>query len=139
MSVAAAWSQDLLEFLGAYRDAFRDFDGAAVAQLYAEPSGIVSDLGYTHWATRAAVEVNMRALCELYRADGVRDVTGTPGVCVPLGEHAAFVTVNWSLLRDSGSRLFATAYNLCRDDEQWRVRLCTAFEERPLNRVATSA
>ena len=139
MCVAAAWSQDLLEFLDAYRDAFRAFDGAAVAQLYAEPSGIVSDLGYTHWGTRAAVESNMRALCELYRADGVRSVTGTPGLCVRLGEHAAFVTVDWTLERDAGPRRFATAYNLGREGASWCVRLCTAYEEQPLNRATKSA
>lgn len=139
MSAAAVWSQDLLDFLGAYRDAFRAFDGAAVAQLYAEPSGIVSDLGYTHWASRAAVEANMRALCDLYRADGVRDVTATPAQCVRLGERSAFVVVNWELQRDSGPRRFATAYNLCREGASWRVRLCTAYEEQPLNRAAESA
>jgi hypothetical protein len=136
MSTPQIWSADLLGFLGAYREAFESLDGAAVARLYAEPSGIVSDRGYTHWASRTAVEANMRTLCELYRTDGVRAVDGVPGACLRLGERAAFVTVNWSLQRDSGSRSFATAYNLCREDEQWRVRLCTAYEEQPLNRGA---
>lgn len=125
---------ELSDFVRRYGEAFGALDGAAVARLYAEPSAIVSDLGYAHWSSRAAVEANMRALCDLYRADGVTGVEGESKVCHRLGASSAFIVVNWSLSRAAGTRNFSTAYNLSRIDGEWLVRLCTAFEERPLNR-----
>lgn len=44
--------QHIRAFLEAYRNAFNDLDGQAVANLYAEPSGIAKDAVYTHWPNR---------------------------------------------------------------------------------------
>ena len=61
---------DIRAFFEKYRDAFNTLDRAAVAGLYAEPSGIAQDAVYTHWASRQSVTENMIALCKQYKDKG---------------------------------------------------------------------
>ncbi len=61
---------EISEFFERYRDAFNALDGNAVAEFYAEPSGIAQGCVYTHWPRRQPVMENMNALCKPYRDSG---------------------------------------------------------------------
>jgi hypothetical protein len=121
-------------FFDQYREAFNLLDGKAVAQLYAVPSGIVSNSGYTHWPTFEPIRDNMVALCELYRQHGFSSARFEPGVFVPQGEDHAFADVSWQIERVGQEPwCFNTSYNLLRTAQGWRVLLCTAYSEKKLN------
>jgi hypothetical protein len=106
-----------------------------VARLFAVPSGIASDSGYTHWSTFEPIRANMVALCELYRENGYASATFEPVTFLAQGENYAVADISWNIER-SGQRepwRFNTTYNLMRTAEGWRVLLCTAYSERKLN------
>ena len=127
---------EIRAFFDRYREAFDRLDGEAVAHLYAVPSGIASDDGYTHWATFETVRTNMVALCELYRENGYACSTFEPVAFLAQGENYAVVDIAWNIER-SGQRdpwRFNTTYNLMRTAVGWRVLLCTAYSETKLNR-----
>lgn len=124
----------IADFLDRYRAAFDALDGEAVARLYAVPSGIAHEGGYTHWATFDAVRDNMAALCRQYRAGGYLAAAFEVGTCLPQGERFAVVDLAWTINRSEGRPpwRFRTGYHLMRDDEGWRVLLCTAYDEAKL-------
>ena len=126
---------EIQEFFERYRAAFNRLDDAAVAQLFAIPSGIASSQGYTHWATLEPIEKNMRALCELYRANGYRSASFSSSSFIEQGRDFAIADVLWHIERtdDQPAWEFHTTYNLIRTSEGWRVLLCTAYEERRLD------
>ena len=128
-------TSEIREFFERYRAAFNQLDGPAVARLFAVPSGIASDRGYTHWPTYEAVERNMTALCELYRSNGYRSASFTPSSFIAQGNDYAVADVRWRIDRtnDQPPWEFQTTYNLMRTPEGWKVLLCTAYEERRLN------
>ena len=128
-------TSEIREFFERYRAAFDQLDGPAVARMFAVPSGIASDRGYTHWPTYEAVERNMTALCELYRANGYRSASFTPSNFLAQGNDFAVADIHWRIDRADGEQPweFNTTYNLMRTVEGWRVLLCTAYEERRLN------
>ena len=125
---------DLKRFFECYRDAFNQFDGDAVARLYALPSGIVDDTGYAHWADFDAIRGNMTALCDLYRADGFERAEFAEAAFIDQGAVGAVVDLSWTIRRKDGAapRRFNTTYNLIRRDGDWRVQLCTAYQESRL-------
>jgi hypothetical protein len=106
---------DIGNFLATYRDAFNALNGVAVAQLYAVPSGIASDTGYTHWPSMEPIERNMLALCQLYRDNGFAATHYTVERYMPQGAQYAVI-------------------DLMQTPQGWRVLLCTAYSEKPLNR-----
>jgi hypothetical protein len=63
---------EIRAFFETYRAAFNALDGEAVARLYALPSGMASETGYTQWQTVEPIRKNMVALCELYRGNAFR-------------------------------------------------------------------
>ena len=126
---------EIRAFFERYREAFDQFDGEAVAHLYAVPSGIASDSGYTHWPTFEPIRANMVALCALYRESGYASATFVPVAFLAQGENYAVADISWNIER-SGQRepwRFNTTYNLVRTAEGWRVLLCTAYSEKTLN------
>ena len=127
---------DIITFVEGYRDAFNALDGAAVAQQYAVPSGIASDTGYTHWPSREPIERNMVALCQLYRDNGFAATHCTIERYLPQGTQYAVVDLHWHVDRVNGQEpwVFNTTYNLMQTTQGWRVLLCTAYSEKPLNR-----
>jgi len=127
---------EIKSFFEAYRNAFNQLDGHAVADLYAEPSGIVQDAIYTHWPSRAQVVANMTALCDVYRAKGFVRAEFEPGQFIDQGEHHAVADVHWRIdWRDGHSPWrFNTTYNLVRAADGWRVLLCTAYSEAALHK-----
>lgn len=126
---------DIREFFEQYRAAFNRLDGAAVARLYAVPSGIASDKGYTHWASQESVRGNMVALCDLYRANGFSSARFEEAFFLAQGEHFAVADLAWQIDRTDGQApwRFNTTYNLIRTAEGWRVLLCTAYDEKRLD------
>jgi ketosteroid isomerase-like protein len=126
---------EIRAFFEHYREAFDRLDGEAVARLYAVPSGIASDSGYTHWPTFEPIRANMVALCELYRENGYASARFEPVAVLAQGDNHVVVDVSWHIER-SGERepwRFNTTYNLMRTAQGWRVLLCTAYSEKKLN------
>lgn len=128
-------------FFERYRDAFNALDGHAVAELYAEPSGIAQDAIYTHWNDRASVAENMVALCKLYRDRGFLHAAFEPGQFIDQGTHHAVADVHWRIDWTGGQApwLFKTTYNLQRTAQGWQVLLCTAYSESALHGAASAA
>jgi hypothetical protein len=126
---------EIRQFFEQYRDAFNRLDGDAVARLYAIPSGIAHDKGYTHWPAFEPVRDNMVALCQLYRSNGFESARFEPGAFVPMGDRFALADVAWRVDRHGGQEPweFRTSYNLMKTDDGWRILLCTAYEEKRLN------
>lgn len=125
---------DLQTFLARYRDAFNRLDGEAVADLYAVPSGIASDSGYTHWPTREPIAANMVALCGQYRDKGFVSAEFAVEMLLQQGENFAIADLAWTMHWPDGQDdwHFNTSYNLMRTDGDWRVLLCTAYAETRL-------
>ena len=128
-------SPDIRAFFERYREAFDRLDGDAVARLFAVPSGIASDSGYTHWPAFEPIRDNMVALCELYRANGYARAAFEPAAFFAQGENHAVVDIAWTIERSEEREpwRFNTTYNLMRTAAGWRVLLCTAYSERKLN------
>lgn len=122
---------EILAFFERYRDAFVGLDGHAVADLYAEPSGIAQDGVYTHWAQRASAAENMSALCQLYRERGLRGAAFQVRQFIDQGQHYAVADLAWRLDWCDGKdpTHFRTTYNLVRTEDGWKVLLCTAYSE----------
>jgi Domain of unknown function (DUF4440) len=124
--------RDILAFFERYRDAFNSLDGDAIARLYAVPSGIASDSGYTHWPTFESVRDNMVALCKLYRDNGYASAHFMPQAFLPQGNDFAVADLTWTIQRTEGLEpwRFNTSYNLMRTAHGWRILLCTAYSEQ---------
>ncbi len=80
---------ELRAFFESYRASFNALDGAAVARLYAVPSGIASDSGYTHWPAFDPIRQNMMALCQLYRENGFVSAQFEPTAFLAQGQRFA--------------------------------------------------
>jgi hypothetical protein len=130
--------REIRHFFETYRDAFNALDGNAVAQLYAEPSGIAQDGAYTHWPSRQPIAENMTALCRLYGDKGFVRVDFEPGPFIDQGARHAVADIVWRIEWRGGQEpwQFKTTYNLLRTDAGWRVLLCTAYSEATLHKAA---
>jgi len=130
-------SDEIRAFFECYRDAFNALNGRAVAELYAEPSGIAQDAIYTHWENQQAVQLNMTALCEVYRQRGFMRAEFEPVQFLDQGHNHAVVDLRWRIDWTDGQApwQFNTSYNLLRTSRGWRVLLCTAYTEAALHRA----
>lgn len=126
---------EIRAFFDSYREAFNRLDGEAVARLYAVPSGIVSDRGYTHWSSFEPIAENMVALCKLYAENGFASTVYQLAAFIGQGEHNAIADLSWTVERTNGQEpwRFNTTYSVMRTVEGWRVLLCTAYQEKRLN------
>lgn len=126
---------EIYAFFEQYRDAFDRLDGEAVARLFAVPSGIASDTGYTHWPTFESIRNNMDALCRQYKENGYAGASFEPGMFLAQGEAFAVADIAWTIARTAGREpwCFRTTYNLMRTKDGWRVLLCTAYSEQKLD------
>jgi ketosteroid isomerase-like protein len=133
--------KDVARFFESYRDAFNSLQGEAIAELYAEPSGIAQGGVYTHWPNRAPVTENMNALCELYRDKGYVKADFEPVAYIEQGEQYAVADLRWRIEWSKGEEAweFNTTYNLVRTAAGWRVLLCTAYTEDKLFKAAGAA
>ena len=126
--------RDITAFFERYRDAFNALDGAAIADFYAEPSGIAQGGTYTHWPTRTPVRENMVALCAQYRGKGYARAEFEATSFIPQGDRYAIADLRWRIDWTSTEKawLFNTTYNLVHTEEGWRVLLCTAYQQDKL-------
>jgi len=106
----------------------------AIADLYALPSGIVSDKAYVHWPSIEPIQENMNALCKLYRDNGYKSATFNVVNFIEQGENFAIADLKWLIQRENNAEPweFNTTYNLMRTDHGWKVLLCTAYSEKRL-------
>ena len=133
--------REIRAFFDNYRDAFNALDGHAIAELYAEPSGIAQNANYTHWPSRQAVADNMIALCKLYVDKGFARADFEPSQFIDQGPNHAVADILWRIDWSSGQEpwRFKTTYNLIRTMQGWRVQLCTAYSEATLHKAASAA
>ena len=133
--------REISEFFERYRDAFNALDGNAVAEFYAEPSGIAQNGVYTHWPQRQPVMENMNALCKLYRDRGFVRAGFEPHQFIAQGADYAVADVQWRIDWNNGQApwTFKTTYNLVRTAQGWKVLLCTAYAEAALFNAASAA
>jgi ketosteroid isomerase-like protein len=133
--------REITAFFEAYRGAFNALNGAAVADLYAEPSGIAQGGAYTHWPSREPVRENMEALCRLYQDKGFIAADFETANFVSQSEQYAFADLRWRITWDQGKEpwCFNTSYNLVRTPEGWKVLLCTAYTEDKLVQAEIAA
>lgn len=115
--------REISEFFERYRDAFNALDGNAVAEFYAEPSGMAQDGVYTHWPQRQPVMENMNALCKLYRDEGFVRADFEPHEFIAQGENYAIADLQWRIDWNSAHEpwSFRTTYNLVRTPQGWKV------------------
>jgi hypothetical protein len=127
---------EIRAFFDSYRDAFDRLDGDALAAHFAVPSGIVSDGAYVHWLSLKSVRENMRALCKQYADNGYVSARYEPATFLELGDDCAIADIVWTISCTKGREpwRFNTTYNLLRTREGWRVLLCTAYQEKRLDR-----
>ncbi len=133
--------RDIRQFFENYRSAFNALDGRAVAELYAEPSGIAQDGTYTHWSERRQVTENMAALCQLYRDKGFIRADFEPHQFIDQGAQYAVADVKWRIDWSGEQKpwVFKTTYNLARTPQGWKVLLCTAYSEAALFSAPSAA
>jgi hypothetical protein len=112
-------------FFESYREAFNRLDGEAVARLYAVPSGIVSDRGYTHWSSFEPIVENMVALCKLYGESGFASTTFEPVAFIAQGEELAVADVSWDHRTHEWARAMALQHNV--QPHAWRGRLARSL------------
>ena len=125
-------SDDLQAFFDSYREAFDRLDADAVARHYHVPSMLIDGDTCVIWTTEEEVRSNMRALTAYYRSDGFDHATFETRAVVQLRRDSVFVDISWAIDRtgDLATRQFGTAYNLERNEQGWRIIVCTAYEER---------
>jgi ketosteroid isomerase-like protein len=126
--------REITSFFENYRDAFNALNGPAVADFYAEPSGIAQGGTYTHWPERQLVTENMTALCKLYKDRGFARAHFEPRQFIEQGEKYAVADLEWRIDWNGGQEpwKFRTTYNLVRTEQGWKVLLCTAYSEAAL-------
>jgi hypothetical protein len=132
---------EIRAFFESYRNAFNALNGSAVAEFYAEPSGIAQDGTYTHWPERQPVAENMIALCKLYGDRGFVRANFEPCQFIDQGERYAVADLQWRIDWNGVQEpwCFKTTYNLVRTQQGWKVLLCTAYSEAALHRAADAA
>ena len=133
--------REITAFFESYRDAFNALNGSAVAEFYAEPSGIAQDGTYTHWPERKPVAENMNALCKMYKDKGFVSADFEPCQFIDQGAKYAIADVQWRIDWSGGQEpwSFKTTYNLVRTEQGWQVLLCTAYSEAALFNAAGAA
>ena len=133
--------QGIKAFFENYRDAFNALDGIAVAEFYAEPSGIAQEGVYTHWPDRRPIVENMTELCKIYRERGFIRADFEPCQFIEQGKKYAVADVEWHIDWSNGQEAwkFKTTYNLVRTEQGWKVLLCTAYSETALHTSASAA
>lgn len=82
------------------------------------------------WATDADVLAAMERLVAFYRSKGFTSASFAIDRLLPQGVDDAVVELIWTIERTGWTPWhFRTGYNLHRSDGQWRIVVCTAYEE----------
>lgn len=126
---------ELQRFFESYREAFNRLDPEAISQHFCVPSMMTGSSGCAIWVDANQIRTNMDALCEHYRTHGFVAAEFAPRAFIDQPPDHAVVDLQWTIRR-SGERpssTFRTGYNLRRESGVWRVLLCTAYEEQPVD------
>lgn len=131
-AASARIRSEVVQFFESYRHAFNHLDAEDVARHFCVPSMMSTNDGYTVWTDASQVRNNMVALCDRYRADGVSEAHCEILDVIDQPPAHAFANVRWLIHRQAGSPplRFRTSYNLRLGAGQWRVLMCTAYEEQ---------
>jgi hypothetical protein len=124
---------EIAQFFESYRYAFSRLDAEDVARHFCVTSTMSANDGDTVWTDASQVLNNMVALCDQSRAHGASEVHCELLDVIDQPPAHAFANVRWLIQREGGSqpRHFRTSYNLRLEAGQWRVLMCTAYEEQP--------
>jgi ketosteroid isomerase-like protein len=117
-------------FFKLYAAAFNSGDAAAVARHIAAPALLIERTAITLWSSEADVLAAMQRLLAFYRANGFASARCTIDRLLEQGHDNAVAHVFWTIERkDAPAWRFHTGYNLRRFGEDWRIVVCTAYEE----------
>jgi ketosteroid isomerase-like protein len=117
-------------FFESYRAAFDALDARAVAAHFAVPSMLFDEKAYT-WGSQDDVIADIERLLTLYRNSGFVSATYEVANSLPQGDAGVTANLYWTITRRSGAPWrFHTGYTLRRLDDQWKIVLCIAYEER---------
>ena len=127
---------ELERFFQSYAAAYNALDAAVVARHIAAPSLLVEQ-ATTVWSTDADVLGAMERLVAFYRSKGFKSASFAVDRLVPQGADDAVVDVIWTIERQGAAPWhFRTGYNVHRADGQWRIVVCTAYEELAVRQLA---
>ena len=120
---------ELERFFGSYAAAYTEGDAVAVARHISAPSLLI-DRTTTIWSTEAEVLTAMEGLLAFYRRSNFKSARCELGPVVAQGKDHAVVDVLWMIERTGAAPWsFHTGYNLHRAAGEWRIVVCTAYEE----------
>lgn len=123
------YEAEIRQFFEHYRQAFNQLDGAAVAQMYALPSGVAAGGRFLHWNDSAQVRAKMENQCAFYRQEGYRQALYQIVFLQVRSEQHAVADLKWEIQRQHGpSWFFHTGYHLLRSGGGWRVTRCTEYD-----------
>ena len=120
---------EIERFFASYAAAYNEDDAVAVARHISAPSLLI-ERTTTVWSTEAEVLAAMEGLLAFYRRSNFRSARCELGVVAAQGVDHAVADVLWTIERTGASAWsFHTGYNLCRIAGDWRIVVCTAYEE----------
>lgn len=119
-------------FFHAYARALDSIDVERIASMHHAPLlHVHGDGSIQCFSTHEAVRSFFLDLTERYRARGLHSGSFVDLAVVPIGAHAALVTLTWELRRADQSllRRFRRSYNVCRSGANWMIVVATAHRE----------
>ena len=122
-----ALEAEMSAFLNQYSEAFVNYDGDQIAELYCVPTITMRGDGSIHcFQSREEIARFFQGVADTYRGEGASGTMHDLEV-VPIGERSALATVTWKNLRPDGSvaRQFRNSYNVVRFAEGWRILVST--------------
>ena len=121
---------ELVRFFESYAAAYNEGDAVAVARHISTPSLLIERTTIA-WSTEAEVVAAMEGLLAFYRRSNFKSARCELGPVAAQGNDNAVVDVLWNIERTgAASWSFHTGYNLRRIAGEWRIVVCTAYEER---------
>ena len=120
---------ELERFFRSYAAAYTEGDAVAVARHISAPSLLIGRTTIA-WSTEAEVVAAMEGLLAFYRRSHFKSARCKLGAVSAQGKDHAVVDVLWTIERTGAVPWsFHTGYNLRRVAGDWRIVVCTAYEE----------
>ena len=115
-------SEEIESLFASYADAFNDFDGEAIADLFAYPTTIWQfGKGFVFDAREDLLE-NINALLSAFEDAGVVFSKVDFG-SIQVGQNSCFAEVQWSQENDAGEVIhdFDCEYMLIKTNDEWAI------------------
>lgn len=121
---------DIESYFRGYARAFDAFDLDELCSYFHRPSLMVASAGAAVLATDEEIRANTSAILENHRAAGFARAEVVRAVGKQIGSALAEATVDWRVLRDDGSELwaFANSYTLIEIGSRWRIAVSTTHD-----------